>query len=159
MSIRVRLRLAAVISAFAALAVRGAGSDARAGRTAAQPIRRSRAVLDYLLTAVGTGCARQQRRAARVAGLPGRMPAGRLRLAGAARHTGLLLVAVTVAGGLMTAGVTAPAAEAISVSPVAYITNYQSGTVTPIHTATGTVGPSITVGKQPDAVAITPDGS
>ena len=52
--------------------------------------------------------------------------------------------------------------KAIAITPdgqTAYVVNTDSGTVTPIATATNTVtvGPSITVGSQPDAIAITPD--
>jgi YVTN family beta-propeller protein len=41
----------------------------------------------------------------------------------------------------------------------AYVTNYMSGTVTPIRVATGKAGKAISVGSFPDAVAITPDGT
>ena len=34
----------------------------------------------------------------------------------------------------------------------AYVANFDSGTVTPISTRTGTAGPAITVGAQPTAV-------
>ena len=37
--------------------------------------------------------------------------------------------------------------------------NFGDNTVTPIDTATGTAGSPITVGSNPIAVAITPDGS
>ncbi|HEY4990448.1 MAG TPA: YncE family protein [Nakamurella sp.] len=39
-----------------------------------------------------------------------------------------------------------------------YVTNSASGTVTPITTATGTAGTPITVGSEPTAVAVTPNG-
>jgi hypothetical protein len=38
----------------------------------------------------------------------------------------------------------------------AYVANIASETVTPIATATGTAGPPINVGRDPDAIAITP---
>jgi len=40
----------------------------------------------------------------------------------------------------------------------AYVTNFDSGTVTPVDLATGTTGTPIPVGSGPDAIAITPDG-
>ena len=39
----------------------------------------------------------------------------------------------------------------------AYVANFDSGTVTPISTRTGTAGPEIPVGALPGAIAITPD--
>jgi YVTN family beta-propeller protein len=55
---------------------------------------------------------------------------------------------------------TSPAAllSAAASPVVAYVTNYGSGTVTPIDTATNTAGPPITVGSYPYNIAITPDG-
>ena len=51
------------------------------------------------------------------------------------------------------------ASSAGSAGPVtAYVANDGSGTVTPIPTATNTAGPPITVGGNPYAIAITPDG-
>src|SRR4029077_19326730 len=40
----------------------------------------------------------------------------------------------------------------------AYVTNYESNTVTPITTATNTAGKPIKVGSRPSGIAITPDG-
>jgi len=40
----------------------------------------------------------------------------------------------------------------------AYVVNETSGTVNPIATATNIAGPPIPVGKEPSAIAITPDG-
>ncbi len=52
-----------------------------------------------------------------------------------------------------------PARSAGPGSPVtAYVANGGSDTVTPIATATNTAGPPITVGSEPLAIAITPDG-
>jgi YVTN family beta-propeller protein len=51
------------------------------------------------------------------------------------------------------------ASSAGSAGPVtAYVTNFNSGTVTPIATATNTAGTPITTGSNPVAIAITPDG-
>jgi len=52
-----------------------------------------------------------------------------------------------------------PAAAPLFIPPVAYVTNSADGTVTPINTATNTAGTPITVGSDPDAVAITPNGA
>jgi DNA-binding beta-propeller fold protein YncE len=51
-----------------------------------------------------------------------------------------------------------PLAGASAASPTAYVANFASGTVTPIATATNTPGSPITVGTNPVAVALTPDG-
>ena len=51
------------------------------------------------------------------------------------------------------------APHAIAFTPdgkTAYVTNFGSGTVTPIATATNTAGTPIPVGDGPDAIAITP---
>jgi YVTN family beta-propeller protein len=40
--------------------------------------------------------------------------------------------------------------------PIAYVTNFSSGTVTPIRTATNTALPPVKVGRGPVAIAITP---
>ncbi len=42
--------------------------------------------------------------------------------------------------------------------PVVYVVNAKTSTVTPITTATNTPGRPITVGADPGAIAITPDG-
>ena len=50
---------------------------------------------------------------------------------------------------------------AIAITPdgkTAYVANLDSGTVTPIRTATNTALPPIKAGRHPDAIAITPDG-
>ena len=39
-----------------------------------------------------------------------------------------------------------------------YVANFDSGTVTPISTATNTAGRPVKVGREPFAVAITPNG-
>ena len=62
-----------------------------------------------------------------------------------------------VADAARTAG--SPGSAAAPGTPVtAYVVNGFSGTVTPIATATNTADPPITVGSDPDWVAITPDG-
>jgi YVTN family beta-propeller protein len=43
--------------------------------------------------------------------------------------------------------------------PLAYVTNEQSGTISAVDLATGAVDTPITVGEQPDGIAITPDGA
>jgi YVTN family beta-propeller protein len=50
---------------------------------------------------------------------------------------------------------------AIAITPdgkTAYVTNADSGTVTPISTATNRPGKPIKVGREPVGIAITPDG-
>jgi YVTN family beta-propeller protein len=51
--------------------------------------------------------------------------------------------------------------SAVAITPdgkTAYVTNFSSGSVTPIETATNTPGPAIAVGSFPSGVAVTPDG-
>lgn len=51
--------------------------------------------------------------------------------------------------------------DAVAVAPdqkTAYVTSYQSNTVTPINLSTGKAARSIAVGKGPAGIAITPDG-
>jgi DNA-binding beta-propeller fold protein YncE len=48
---------------------------------------------------------------------------------------------------------------AASGDPLAYVTNEQAGTISQVDLTTGTVGAPIYVGSEPDAIAITPDGS
>jgi YVTN family beta-propeller protein len=78
------------------------------------------------------------------------------------------LGAVAAAGALTTlglAGTSMPSAAA-STTPAArpahpvtaYVANFSSGTVTPISTAINKAGKPITVGGNPAAIAITPDG-
>jgi YVTN family beta-propeller protein len=53
------------------------------------------------------------------------------------------------------------ATETIAITPdgkTAYVTSYNSGTVVPISTATGTAGPPIRTGTDPFDIAITPGG-
>ena len=52
-----------------------------------------------------------------------------------------------------------PPAGAAVASWTAFVANGGDGTVTPIDTATGAAGPAITVGSDPQAIAITPDGT
>jgi RHS repeat-associated protein len=52
--------------------------------------------------------------------------------------------------------------KAIVINPAgtkAYVANYGSNSVTPITLSTGTAGTAITVGSEPDAIAITPNGA
>jgi len=63
-------------------------------------------------------------------------------------------------------GTSAPAIVTINigqtpgvVAATAYVANLSDGTVSVIGTASGTVGATVPVGKQPDAVVATPDGS
>jgi YVTN family beta-propeller protein len=58
---------------------------------------------------------------------------------------------------LALSGVWAGVAQASD--PLAYVTNEQSGTISEVDLATGVVGTPITVGTQPDGIAITPDGA
>lgn len=44
-------------------------------------------------------------------------------------------------------------------SQLAYVANEQAGTISQVDLSTGTMGAPISVGSQPDAIAITPDGS
>ncbi|HLI56010.1 MAG TPA: putative Ig domain-containing protein [Actinomycetota bacterium] len=46
-----------------------------------------------------------------------------------------------------------------SAPPVAYVTNFVDGTVTPIDTITNQAGAAIPVGRGPDVVALSPDGA
>ena len=43
--------------------------------------------------------------------------------------------------------------------PLAYVANEQAGTISQVDLTTGAIGTPIQVGSQPDAIAITPDGS
>jgi YVTN family beta-propeller protein len=62
-----------------------------------------------------------------------------------------------VVSALALSGVWAGVAQASD--PLAYVTNEQSGTISQVDLATGVVGTPITVGTQPDGIAITPDGA
>src|SRR5580658_3852992 len=75
------------------------------------------------------------------------------------RRRAALLAAIALAAAAV--GVVVPAGQALAVvlAPTVYVTNSGSGTVTPIDTATGAAGTPIRVGKDPDAVAISPDGA
>ncbi|MGO8722094.1 MAG: YncE family protein, partial [Acidimicrobiales bacterium] len=42
--------------------------------------------------------------------------------------------------------------------PTAYVANYNSGTVTPINLSNNTAGTAITVGTNPEGIAVTPNG-
>jgi DNA-binding beta-propeller fold protein YncE len=70
---------------------------------------------------------------------------------------GSVVPAPQAADAALTAG--SPASRAASVSPgTAYVTNFSSGTVTPIATATNAAGPPIAAGVNPYVITITPDG-
>ncbi len=59
-----------------------------------------------------------------------------------------------------TAGALVPSAMAQAAPvPTAYVTNFASGTVTPINTVTNTARSPVTLGGAPNALAITPDGA
>jgi YVTN family beta-propeller protein len=62
-----------------------------------------------------------------------------------------------VVSALALSGVWAGVAQASD--PLAYVTNEQSGTISEVDLATGVVDTPITVGSQPDGIAITPDGT
>ena len=69
----------------------------------------------------------------------------------------LLPVAVASAGSAATTG--SPASGAWQARPVtAYVVNSDSGTVTPIRTATNKAGQALNVTRYPYAIAITPNG-
>jgi len=74
----------------------------------------------------------------------------------AGRVVGRHVTRIVVVGLLLAVGM--PGSAAAATSWTAYVTNYNSDTVTPIDMATNTAGTPITVGDDPFAVAITPDG-
>lgn len=51
------------------------------------------------------------------------------------------------------------ASAAWAADQLAYVANQQAGTISQVDLATGTIGPPISVGLSPDAIAITPNGS
>jgi YVTN family beta-propeller protein len=74
-----------------------------------------------------------------------------------------LAAAAAVLSGAAGLGTPAAAARAVGAAhqcapQTAYVSNLDSGTVTPIKTGTNTAGPAITVGQDPYAIAITPNG-
>ena len=88
-------------------------------------------------------------------GRPRRVPTGMRACAGLLRRR--RPAAGLSAGPAATAG--SPASRPRPAHPVtAYVTNWGSGTVTPIRTATNKAGRAIKIGTLPDAIAITPDG-
>lgn len=64
---------------------------------------------------------------------------------------------VAIAGALALSGFWASAAQASD--SLAYVANESGGTITSVDLTTGTLGTPISVGRQPDAIAITPNGS
>ena len=73
--------------------------------------------------------------------------------------TAALLPAVALTSVGSAATISSPASQARLAHPVtAYVVNGGSATVTPIRTATNKAGKAITVGKDPVAIAITPNG-
>ena len=64
---------------------------------------------------------------------------------------------VALAGALALSGLWASSAQASD--PLAYVANESAGTISPVDLTTGTLGTPISVGSQPDAIAITPNGS
>jgi YVTN family beta-propeller protein len=77
-------------------------------------------------------------------------------LAAAAAVAAVIAGTLTVSSALHGPGVTPPASPADGA--IAYVVNQNSGTVTPIRTATNTALTPIKVGRSPYAIAITPDG-
>ena len=73
----------------------------------------------------------------------------------AGRSAAAALAMACSTGSLLVAGAPAGAATPYT----AYVANSASGSVTTFNTATGSSGITIVVGKEPKAVAITPDGS
>ena len=71
---------------------------------------------------------------------------------------GTIDVTVTTPGGTSTTS-SADKFEYVSSVATAFVTNQSSGTVTPISTATNTASSSITVGTNPEGIAITPNGT
>ena len=69
-----------------------------------------------------------------------------------------IVVALSGLGVLFATSAAPGAAAAGGCAGKAYVTNEQAGTVSVITTATGAVSATITVGKGPAGVAITPDG-
>jgi YVTN family beta-propeller protein len=65
---------------------------------------------------------------------------------------------VTVLGTIFNGTVSYPAHVQAGPAPYAYVANFDSGTVTPISTATNTADTPITVGSGPYNIAITPNG-
>ena len=64
---------------------------------------------------------------------------------------------VAIAGALALSGFWASTAQASD--PLAYVANEGAGTITSVDLTTGTLGTPISVGPQPEAIAITPNGS
>ena len=58
----------------------------------------------------------------------------------------------------LAAAATTPGAWHKCAPQAAWVAAVTAGTVTPISTRTGTAGPAISVGEDPDEIAITPDG-
>ncbi len=65
---------------------------------------------------------------------------------------------MTVLGTTFNGTVSYPGHPQAGPAPYAYVTNSNSGTVTPISTSTGTADTPITVGSRPGGIAITPNG-
>ena len=90
--------------------------------------------------------------------------AGAWRRAQQRRHSGpSRVIAVLLSMVLSTIGVTAlavvtPAVAVASTATFAYVTNYSSGNVSVINTASNTVAATVAVGGNPDGVALTPNG-
>ena len=70
------------------------------------------------------------------------------------------VLVIAAAAGLGAAGPASHAAAGTTTArpPTAYVVNSDSGTVTPITTATNTPGRPIRVGEGPLAIAVTPNG-
>ena len=76
-------------------------------------------------------------------------------VAGTAAVAAVISIAVPALGGIF--GSHGPGAHLVH-RAIAYVVNEESGTVTPIRTATNTALPPVKVGRAPNAIAVTPDG-
>ena len=65
---------------------------------------------------------------------------------------------VALVAGVVLAQMVGSSDAGLTRSVIAYVTNSGGNTVTPIDVATNTAGTPVTVGNQPNEVAITPDG-
>ena len=88
------------------------------------------------------------------------MPAGMLHLNRPARAAlRSRAVCVALAASFAATGLAAGASHAQAATPyTAYVSNWAANTISPINTATNTVGSAVAVGTTPAGIAITPDG-
>lgn len=97
--------------------------------------------------------------------ITGRGQAAALRLGGCPRAqtvaslvVAVLVFVVAVVVELAALALVLATASATANAVIAYVTNFNSNSVTPIAVATNTPGTPIPVGSQPSGIAITPDG-